>query len=94
MVANRGFDRAFVKFFANVHDGDAAACGNALHRERVVFEDVTKSEVFQGPALNVLLAPGVRAVQCTPLMSRRYEYVACRSSGATSKRTRSGSASS
>jgi signal transduction histidine kinase len=39
--------------------------------ERVVIEDVTTSPVFAGtPALDVLLAAGVRAVQSTPLADR------------------------
>ena len=43
-----------------------------MHRgERVVIEDVTKSEIFAGtPALDVLLAAGVRGVQSTPLVGR------------------------
>jgi PAS domain S-box-containing protein len=44
--------------------------------ERVVIEDVTVSPVFVGtPALDVLLAAGVRAVQFTPLVSRSGQLV-------------------
>ena len=72
IVANRGFDRAFLEFFSSVYDGDAAACATSMHRgKRVVIEDVTKSEIFAGtPARDVRLAAGVRGVQSTPLISR------------------------
>src|SRR5262249_39779876 len=58
-------------FFSRVEHG-VAACGNALERhERVIVEDVTDSAIFKDkPALDVLLASGVRAVQSTPLVSR------------------------
>jgi PAS domain S-box-containing protein len=43
---------------------------------RVVIEDVTTSPVFAGtPALDVLLAAGVRAVQSTPLVGRSGQLV-------------------
>lgn len=71
IVASRGFDRPFLEFFDAVHDGQGA-CGVAMaRRERVVIEDVTVSPVFVGtPALDVLLAAGVRAVLSTPLFCR------------------------
>src|SRR3546814_9097588 len=58
-------------FFETVHENDAA-CGTALKRgERIVVEDVEASPIVLGtPALDVLLAAGVRAVQSTPLFSR------------------------
>lgn len=69
--ASRGFDSRFLKFFDTVH-ASQAACGPAMQRvARVLVEDVTVSPVFVGtPALDVLLAAGVRAVQSTPLVSR------------------------
>jgi PAS domain S-box-containing protein len=71
IVASRGFVRAFLKFFNKVHEGQAA-CGTALQTGmRIVIDDVTTSPVFVGtPALKVLRAAGVRAVQTTPLVSR------------------------
>jgi PAS domain S-box-containing protein len=69
--ASRGFDADFIAHFDAVHEGEAA-CGTAMQRgERVVVEDVTSSPVFVGtPALAVVLAAGVRAVQSTPLLDR------------------------
>jgi GAF domain-containing protein len=72
IVAHRGFDVPFLKFFEFVDAGEAAACGTAMKRmERVVIEDVTQSSIFIGSdALEVLLTEGVRSVQSTPLVSR------------------------
>ena len=69
--AQRGFRRSFLDFFSSVHEGAAAACGAALRAaERVMVNDITSSELFVGtPALEVLLAENVRAVQSTPLVS-------------------------
>ncbi len=71
IVAQRGFDAAFLDFFEHVHDGQAA-CGSALvSGERVVVEDVAGSPIFAGtPALSAMLDAGARAVQSTPLVSR------------------------
>ena len=69
--ASRGFDTPFLEFFDAVHDGQAA-CGSAMRGgERVIIGDVAASPVFVGtPALDVLLAAGVRAVQSTPIAAR------------------------
>lgn len=71
--AHRSFSKAFLDFFRNVHQHMAGACGAAMKEgKRVVVEDITKSEIFQGhPALSVLLGEGVRAVQSTPLVSSK-----------------------
>jgi PAS domain S-box-containing protein len=71
IVASRGFERPFLEFFKEVHEGHAA-CGTVLQTgKRVVIDDVTASPVFAGtPALDVLLSAGVRAVQTTPLVGR------------------------
>jgi PAS domain S-box-containing protein len=71
IMASRGFEAPFLDFFNAVHDGQAA-CGTAMQTgERIIIEDVTTSPVFVGtPALDVLLAAGVRAVQSTPLVNR------------------------
>ena len=71
IVAQRGFEPPFLDFFSGVH-GDIAACGAALQRaERIIVEDVSRSELFAGtPALPVLLAANVMAVQSTPLVTR------------------------
>jgi PAS domain S-box-containing protein len=69
IVAQRGFQQAFLDFFAEVHNDGSGA---AMHRdERVIVEDVAKSEIFVGtPSMGVLLDAGVRAVQSSPLFSR------------------------
>jgi PAS domain S-box-containing protein len=69
--ASRGFERDFQEFFDAVPEG-RAACGTAMRSgERVVIDNITASAVFpDGPELDVMLAAGVRAVQCTPLIAR------------------------
>ena len=71
IVASRGFEEPFLTFFKVAPRGQAA-CGTAMDRgERVVVGNVTTSPVFLGtPELDVLLAAGVRAAQCTPLICR------------------------
>jgi PAS domain S-box-containing protein len=71
IVASRGFEEPFLKFFGTVR-GSQGACGAALQSgERVVVEDVTTSPAFVGTtSLDVALAAGVRAVQSTPLLCR------------------------
>lgn len=72
IATSRGFEQPFLDFFSAVQEGEAAACGTALQTaERIIVEDVARSEIFAGqPALAVLLDAGVRAVQSTPLRSR------------------------
>lgn len=71
IVAQRGFDERFLEFFKEVKPGEAA-CGLALQLgERTIVDDVTASATFSDPATrDMLLQAGVRAVQCTPLISR------------------------
>ena len=71
LTSQRGFERPFLDFFAQVKRGEAAVCGTAMQKsERIVVEDVTQSEIFAGQeSLGVLLDAGVRAVQSTPLLS-------------------------
>jgi PAS domain S-box-containing protein len=70
IAAQRGFEEPFLNFFNTVHEGQAA-CGAAMRSgARVVVEDVAKSPVFAGRALEVMLAARALAVQSTPLISR------------------------
>jgi PAS domain S-box-containing protein len=71
IAVHQGFARPFLDFFARVDRGDAAACGTAMKSaERVIVEDVARSDIFVGQrSLDVLLEAGVRAVQSTPLVS-------------------------
>ena len=64
IAAQRGFDDSFLAFFADAPAGTPPDC-------RVIFEDIAANPVFGGtPALDVLLAAGVRGMQVTPLVSR------------------------
>jgi PAS domain S-box-containing protein len=71
IVSQRGFGAPFLEFFHHVGHG-SAACGTALERRaRIIVEDILQSPIFIGtPALDVMLAADVRAVQSTPLISR------------------------
>lgn len=70
MLAHRGFDNAFLEFFASVDEADTA-CGHAMQsQQRVIVEDITASEIYLGkPSLKMLLDADVRAVQSVPLVS-------------------------
>jgi GAF domain-containing protein len=70
-VSQRGFDAPFLDSFNAIRESEPA-CGTAMQLgARVIVEDITTSPIFAGSkALDVLLAAQVRAVQCTPLVSR------------------------
>ncbi len=75
IAASRGFERPFLEFFDAI-DGRQCPCGLVNSGARVVIGDVSTSPVFLGtPILEVLLTAGVRAVQCTPLVSRSAELL-------------------
>jgi two-component system CheB/CheR fusion protein len=77
IAAHTGFDRPFLDFFARVDAHTDCACGAAMaSRERVLVGDVTTSPIFAGqPALPVVAAAGVRAVQSTPLFDRAGQFI-------------------
>jgi len=70
IAAQRGFEAPFLNFFSAVRD-DASACAAAMRSgERVIVEDVRKSEIFAGqPSTEVLIDAGVCAVISTPLIA-------------------------
>ena len=70
MVVHQGLSQRFVEHFAE--DGWDASCGAAARKnERVLVEDVTLLPGLQDNAgLDFILADGIRAIQCTPLVSR------------------------
>jgi PAS domain S-box-containing protein len=74
IAAQRGFKQEFLEYFEKVHD-NGTACGRAMElRERVIIEDV---EVDSGyaPHRHIAASAGFRAVQSTPLFSRRGEFL-------------------
>jgi PAS domain S-box-containing protein len=69
VVAESGFDRPFIEFFA---DGNQpSACGVAVEtQQRVIVEDVRQSALFVGSSsLKAMNQAGIRAVQSMPLVS-------------------------
>jgi len=70
IVAHRGFQPPFLAYIATVHDSPSASCEAMKRRASVIVEDVSTSPLFVGPAMAVMEAAGVRAVQATPMMSR------------------------
>ena len=71
VVAQHGFEPRFLEFF-NQTERRRDSCGAARMRaQRVVIEDVVQhAGYFDKPALEMLLAAGVRAMQATPLCAR------------------------
>ena len=76
LAASRGFEKPFLAHFDAV-DGACSVCGAAMAAgERVLVEDIESSPLFEGtPEIAVQRAAGVRALQSTPLFSRRGQLV-------------------
>src|SRR5215216_1158655 len=70
LATQSSFEAPFLHFFETIASDDTA-CGVALQsKQRVIVEDVSKSEIFAGkPSLEILTAAEVRAVQSLPLLS-------------------------
>ena len=76
-IVQRGFDEVFVEFFSHMRSG-TVACGTALQTKRsVIVEDITLSPLFlaEPRALELKLAAGMRAIVCTPLVTRAGELL-------------------
>ena len=70
IVAQHGFERAFLEAFREVTQEHPGAAGRALRTgRRVIIEDVDADEQY-APLRDVARAAGYRAVQSTPIMSR------------------------
>ncbi|MBI3898027.1 MAG: GAF domain-containing protein [Gammaproteobacteria bacterium] len=71
ITTHRGFDQAFVDYFASV-PMQRTSCGMALYRgERIIIDDLTRSPISLDPELlELMLRVGARAMQSTPLRSR------------------------
>ncbi|HEY1252364.1 MAG TPA: ATP-binding protein [Thermoanaerobaculia bacterium] len=76
LAASRGFGKPFLDHFDAV-DGACSVCGAAIATgQRILVEDVETSPLFDGTReLEIHREAGVRAVQSTPLFSRRGELV-------------------
>jgi len=70
LAAQRGFDEPFLEFFENLI-GDDTACGVALQtKQRVIVEDINKSEIYGGKdSFDAMREADVMAVQSLPLLS-------------------------
>jgi len=74
IVAQRGFNQDFLEYFRSVGD-IGAACGRAMElRNRVIIEDVETDSGF-APHRDIAASAGFRAVQSTPLVSPRGEFL-------------------
>lgn len=71
IVAQRGFDAAFLQLFCLVRPDEPSACARAFrNRERVVIVDVNEDPHFV-PYLSMMSQSGVAAVQSTPVLDDR-----------------------
>ena len=70
IAAQRGFSESFLNYFARVSQNAPVTAAAAMRaKQRIIVEDVTKSEIFYDqPTVKVLLDAGVWAVQATPLI--------------------------
>jgi len=70
LVTQIGFDDPFIELFECGHNGDSA-CGVALKsKQRVVVENIDKSEIYAGkPSLEAMHEADVLAVESVPLVS-------------------------
>ena len=77
LIGHYGFSEEAAKFWAWVRADSSCTCGAAIvRRERVIASDVKNTEFMAGTSDQAqLLAAGIRAVQTTPLLSRRGELV-------------------
>jgi PAS domain S-box-containing protein len=70
LVAQRGFDEAFVETFQIVRDDSTCSCGVALAQgKRIIVDDLASASEFAATAA-FLSAYGVAALQSTPLRSQ------------------------
>jgi PAS domain S-box-containing protein len=70
IAAQKGFANQFLQFFAEVREDAPVTAAAAMRmRQRVLVEDVTRSEIFYDQtSIKVLIEAGVQAVQSTPLI--------------------------
>jgi PAS domain S-box-containing protein len=70
LVAQHGFDQAFLDFLRDVGPDDCPTCVRALQTgQRVIVEDIDVGEIY-APLRAAAKAAGYRSVQSTPILSR------------------------
>jgi len=75
IVAQRGFKQDFLDAFRIVDMDDESACARAMRQgKQVTIEDVDNDPVYV-PYREIAAAAGYRAVQSTPLVSRRGDLI-------------------
>jgi GAF domain-containing protein len=76
--AHRNLPPACVEFFSSITASSRTPCTEAIkRRQRVLIEDIAKSPLLKGtPALDLLQAAGVRAVQSTPVVDAERRLLA------------------
>jgi hypothetical protein len=82
IVAQRGFGREFLAYFATVNRTGPSACALVLATGEAVLADyVSRSPIFTGQASrDAALAAGSRAVYCYPLLTPAGDLLAVLSS--------------
>jgi PAS domain S-box-containing protein len=71
IVVHQGFRQGFLDYFRTVRVDEGSACAQAMRTgQRIVIEDVERDSSFE-PHRRVAAAAGFRAVQSTPLKSRK-----------------------
>jgi hypothetical protein len=75
LIAQHGFPKSFVDFFARV-EGETTCAVAMAQRNRVVVEDVETHPIYKGKSSGkAMLAANARAVQSTPLISASGEVL-------------------
>jgi PAS domain S-box-containing protein len=70
LVTQTGFDDPFVELFECGHNGDSACAVALKSKQRVVVENIDKSEIYAGkPSLQAMHEADVLAVESVPLVS-------------------------
>ena len=76
IVAQRGFDDEFVKYFDTAGDEAHPACRGAMKKQsRIVVTDVSTDPLFSKDLKNLLLRARVRSFQSTPLIDSSEKVV-------------------
>jgi hypothetical protein len=71
MVAQHGFSKSFLDFFACVRGEETLFAVATRERSRVIVEDVASHPIYAGtPAGAAMLEANIKALQSTPLISR------------------------